>query len=374
MPLYHDDEQTMLQDTARGFFDEHAPVSHMRGLRDAKDPAGIAHELWRRCGEMGFTMALIPEEDGGLGLGHVEAGIVQEAIGRNLTPSPLLATAIGGVVALRAATNDLRTEWLPRIAEGVAIVALALEEGSKHAPDQITLKACKHADGFVLNGAKRFVPHAHIADLLIVSARSSPGAEPMLLAVTRETTGITMRTQQLADASLVSDIEFDDTVVEHSNVLVPPRDTGALLEEILNAVRVGAAAELIGLADGAMERTFAYLRDRKQFGVEIGSFQALQHRAAHLYGEVELARAAVLKAQRELDGGSGDRSRHAMVAKAIASQAATLAVQEGVQMHGGIGMTDEHDIGLFMKRARVLAELYGDTNYHAHRLASVNGY
>ena len=378
MPLFLDDEQILLHDTARGFVETAAPVSHLRALRDTDDPRGWSAEVWAGFAEMGFPGILISEDHGGLGLGAVEAGIVLEQVGRNLTPSPFLSTAVGGAVALRDAGVGLRCQWLPGLADGTFTVALAIDEGSRHRPERIAMSARREGDGFVLSGEKRLVVGGHVADLLIVAARTSGtagSAEGLtLFAIQRDQPGMSVKTDRLADSSLSSRILFEDLFVAADTMIGEVDGGWSILSVVLDHLRTGAAAELTGVASAAMERTFAYLRERVQFGEIIGTFQALQHRAAHLYAEAEVASAAVLKAQQLLDASDPRAHAAAMVAKAQAGLVAALAVQEAVQMHGGIGMTDEHDIGLFMKRARVLGELYGDADELADRLARLSAF
>lgn len=369
MPLYLTDEQAMLRDTARDFVAEHAPVSHMRGLRDAGDATGFSRDLWKQFAELGFTGILVPEAQGGLGLGHVEAGVVLEEIGRNLSPSPFLSTAVGAVAALSGTAHADR--WFPGIVAGETVAALAIDERAKH-DGRTTLAAERAGNGFRLTGTKQFVAHGHVADLLLVSARTEGGVT--LFALPRDLPGLTAAPERLADASIAARITFDGVAVD-ADAVVGEVDAGdGPLARLLAAGRTGAAAELLGVGGGAMDRTVAYLKERKQFGQPIGSFQALQHRAAHLYSEMEVARAAVLKAQQLLDAGDARADEAVSVAKAMTGLATTLAVQEGIQMHGGIGMTDEYDIGFYMKRARVLAELFGDANFHADALARAAGY
>jgi len=375
MPLYLNDEQTMLRESAHQFVAEAAPVSHMRALRDANDATGFSRDLWKQFAEMGFTGILIPEADGGLGLGHVEAGVVLEEIGRNLSPSPFLTTAVAAVAALNGTAQ--RERWFPGILSGETVAALAIDERAKHG-DAIGMKAERSGNGFKLTGAKQFVAHGHVADLLIVAARTAGSPEDAdgvtLFAVPKDAANLTADPQRLADASLAARMTFDGVEVDADAVIGDVDGGRAVLNALLGAGRTGAAAEMLGVGGGAMDMTVQYLKERKQFGVLIGSFQALQHRAAHLYSELEVARAAVLKAQQLLDAGDAKADEAVSVAKAMAGMASTLAVQEGVQMHGGIGMTDEYDIGFYMKRGRVLAELFGDTNYHADALARAAGY
>jgi len=375
MPLYLDDDQTTLQDTIRDFVAENAPVSHLRGLRDADDPAGFSRDLWRQFAEMGFTGILVGEDQGGLGMGNVEAGIVLEEIGRNLSPSPFLTTAVAAVEALRGTPHAER--WYPGIVAGETVAALAIDEGAKHR-DRVALKAERSGNGFRLSGEKRFVTHANTADLLIVAARTAGSAEDAdgitLFAVPKDAAKLDVRAERLADSSVAAHLDFDGVELD-ADAVIGEVDAGRdPLQRLLRAGRTGASAELLGVGGGAMAMTVGYLKERKQFGQLIGSYQALQHRAAHLYSEMEVARAAVLKAQQLLDAGSDKADEAVSVAKAMTAMATTLSVNEGVQMHGGIGMTDEYDIGFYMKRARVLAELWGDANFHADKLARAAGY
>ena len=375
MPLYLDDDQTTLQDTIRDFVADAAPVSHMRALRDADDPTGFSRDLWKQFAEMGFTGILVGEDQGGLGLGHVEAGVVLEEIGRNLSPSPFLTTAVAAVEALKGTGQAERR--LPGIVAGETIAALAIDERAKHGP-AIAMRAERSGNGFRLTGEKRFVTHGHVADLLIVAARTA-GTDTdkdgvTLFAVDKGAAGLSADAERLTDASLAARLTFDGVEVDADAVIGEVDAGSGPLDRLLRAGRTGAAAELLGVGGGAMDMTVGYLKERRQFGQLIGSYQALQHRAAHLYSELEVARAAVLKAQQLLDAGSERADEAVSVAKAMTAMATTLSVQEGVQMHGGIGMTDEYDIGFYMKRARVLAEMFGDANFHADRLATAAGY
>ncbi|WP_341204414.1 acyl-CoA dehydrogenase [uncultured Sphingomonas sp.] len=375
MPLYLNDDQTALQDTIRDFVADHAPVTHMRALRDSKDAAGFSRDLWKSFAEMGFTGILIDEAEGGLGLGHVEAGVVLEEIGRNLSPSPFLATAVAAVEALKGTAHAAR--WFPGILAGETVAALAIDEAAKHR-DTIGLRAERSGNGFKLTGKKQFVTHGHVADLLIVAARTTGNADDAegitLFAIPKGAANLTATPERLADASLAARLDFDGVELDADAVIGEVDHGRSPLDRLLRAGRTGAAAELLGVGGGAMDMTVGYLKERKQFGALIGSFQALQHRAAHLYSEMEVARAAVLKAQQVLDAGSEAADTAVSVAKAMTAMATTLSVQEGVQMHGGIGMTDAYDIGFYMKRARVLAEMFGDANFHADKVARAAGY
>jgi alkylation response protein AidB-like acyl-CoA dehydrogenase len=371
MPLYLTEDQTMLRDTAREFMaSEGAIASQLRKYRDMNCKDGFGHALWRQFGEMGFTGILVDEADGGMGMGHVEAGIVLEEIGRNLTPSPFLITSVAVVEALRG--TSLRERWLPGILAGETVAALAVDEGPKHRPEAIAMQATRSGNGFRLSGAKQFVVQGASADFFVAAARAEEGLT--LFAVEKGAKGLDVEGVRLADSSIAARLEFRDVEVDADAVIGEVGQGEKLLSRVLNGARAGAASEMVGVASGAMDMTVDYLKQRKQFGRLIGEFQALQFRAAHLYSELEIARAAALKAQQLLDEKSDEAEAMVSVAKAKAGRVSTLAVQEGVQMHGGIGMTDEYDIGLYMKRDRVLNELFGDPNYHSDRLARLKGY
>ena len=378
MPLYLNDDQAMLQDSARDFISGEAPVSHLREFRDKNCKDGFGHALWKQFGEMGFTGILVSEEDGGLGLGNVEAGVVLEEIGRNLTPSPFLTTSVVGVEALNAAGKDMRDRWLPGILSGETVLGVAIDESIKHRPENIAMKAERSGNGFKLNGKKQFVIQGASADMLIVAARTGGSAGETdgltVFAVEKDAAGLSAESARLVDSAMAAHVEFDNVEVNADAVIGEVDQGWDVLTRMLRAGRVGSAAEAVGVGSGAMDITFDYMKQRKQFGTLIGAFQALQHRAAHLYSEMEVARSAVLKAQQLLDEGNAGAELMVSVAKAKAGRATNLAVREGVQMHGGIGMTDEYDIGLYMKRDRALAEFMGDANYHANRVAEMNGY
>ena len=379
MALVLTEEQSMLRDSARGLISDNAPVSHLRQLRDAKDATGFSRDLWKAFAEMGFSGLLVPENFGGSGLGCVEAGVVMEEIGRTLMPSPFLATSVLAASALsRGGSEAQKAAHLPRISDGSLLAALAIDEGAKHRPLQINLQAVRSGNGFRLNGAKAFVVDGHTADLLIVAARSGGSAGERngvtLFLVDPKAKGIAIERTAMVDSHNAARIEFSNVEVNADHVLGEVDQGAALLEGVLNIGRGAVASEMVGLSEEVFGRTVTYLRERKQFGKLIGEFQALQHRAAQLYIDIEITRAAVLKALQTLDGDFDKAGAAVAVAKARAGSTATLAVQEGVQMHGGMGMTDQFDIGFFMKRARVCQELFGDANYHADQLARMKSY
>ncbi|MEH6563808.1 MAG: acyl-CoA dehydrogenase family protein [Halopseudomonas sp.] len=377
--LVLNEEQQMLKDAATRFMSESAPVSQLRALRDNNDETGFSRELWQSMVEMGFVGTLIPEALGGSQFGYVGMGQVSEQAGRNLSASPLLSTAVGGVAALMLAGSSAQQEaLLPKVAAGELLLALAVDEAPRHNPAQVGTRLEAKGDAYVLSGRKQFVVDGHVADKLIVSARST-GAENeregiSLVLVDRTAAGVSVERVSMADSRNAALVTFDQAQVAADDLLGQPGQGFAALELTLDVVNGQLAAELLGISLESFARTVAYLQERKQFGVTIGSFQALQHRCAHLFSEIELVKSAVLKALMALDAGAEDAAQLVSLAKAKACEVAELATNEGVQMHGGMGMTDEFDIGLFMKRARCVQALFGDYRYHANRFAQLRGY
>src|ERR671912_196831 len=369
------DDQKMLQETAASFLREEGSVAkQLRQWRDTGCTDGYGSDFWKQFAKLGLTGICIPEDQGGLGLGSVEAALVLEEIGRNLTPSPFLTTAVAGARAIDGTAHAER--WYPGILSGETVLALAVEEGRRHAPEQTALSAERRGNGFVLNGAKQFVVQGNSADMVLTLARTggSPGDRDGLTLFAIGNGAAEVESVTLADSSKAARLKFDNVELDADAVVGDVDNGWAPLARALDAGRAGAAAELVGVAAGATTMTVDYLKQRKQFGKLIGEFQSLQHRAAHLYGEIEIARAAALKAAELIDSGDEKAELMVGVAKANAASVSKLAVQEGVQMHGGIGMTDEHDVGLYMKREAVLGELFGDVYFHRNMVAELSGY
>ena len=372
MPLILTEEQVMLRDAVDGFLKENAPIKHLRTLRDDRDADGVSRALWQAFGEMGFAGVIIGEEHGGSGLGAVEAGVIAEGLGRTLTPSPFLGSSILSASVLKDIGNADQKFWLSKIAAGEAILSLAVDEGAKHAPHKIATRYERSGNGFKLEGAKAMVLDGHIADALIVAAQGDEGLS--LFLIDPKTAGIEIERTVMVDAHNAARITLRDVAIDADAVLGNIGGGQASLDKALSLGRAVAAASLNGAGDQAFQITLDYLKTRQQFGKLIGEFQALQHRAAHLYTELELTKAATLGALQAVDEGREGAELATSIAKAKAGKVAELAVQEGVQMHGGVGMTDEFDIGLYMKRVRVLNETLGDSHHHLNRLALARGY
>jgi len=373
MSLVLNSETQMVRDTAHEFFRDRSPVTALRKLRDTADPLGYDPALWRTMAELGWTGFLVPEEYGGTAFGLTGLAQVTEAAGRTLAATPLMATAlIGASLLALGGTDAQKGEHLPSLVAGERLFALALEETAHHNPTRITTTATRTDGGYALNGSKTFVLDGHVADILVVVARTSGGVS--LFLVPGDAPGVTRTRTIMLDSRNAANIVLDNVAVG-PDALLGPLDGGAdLLEAVLDRARAGLAAEMLGAAAEAFERTVQYLKDRRQFGVVIGSFQALKHRAAQMFCEVEITRSAVLAACSALDDRANDAPALCSLAKVKANDTLYLCGNEGVQMHGGIGMTDEHEIGFFMKRARVAQATFGTAAFHRDRYAALMGY
>jgi alkylation response protein AidB-like acyl-CoA dehydrogenase len=372
------EEQTMLRDAAKSWVAEKSPVTAFRKMRDSGAENGFDPAVWRDMAEMGWTGILVPENYGGSGLGYLTLGLVLEETGRTLTASPLLSTAVATTALLLAGTDAQKSAWLPKFAEGKAIGALAVDEGAHHAPEKIALKATKDGGGYKLSGKKSFVADGGAADVIVVAARTSgkPGDATgiTLFLVLGNAAGLTREKLKTVDSRGHANLTFKDVAIGADAVLGSVDQGGAVLESILDRARAATAAEMLGAAVQSFDVTLEYLKTRVQFGQVIGTFQALQHRAAKMFTDLELTRSCVEAALNAIDKNANDVGALCSLAKARASDTWHLVSNEMVQMHGGIGMTDAHDAGLYLKRARVAEAAFGGASYHRDRYARLMGY
>lgn len=372
------EEQTLLRDAARTWTQEKSPVSAFRKMRDSGAPLGYDPAAFAEMAEMGWTGVIIPEAYGGSDFGYLSLGLILEETGRTLTASPILASvaAAGGI--LLAGTEAQKQKWLTPIASGELVGALAVDEGPHHAPEKVALTAKKKGDGWVLDGAKIFVLEGMAAGLLVVSARTSGapvGREGIsLFLVPADSKGISRKALKLADSRGAANITFASVEVGPDALLGEEGKGADALDAILDRARAGLAAEMLGSALQAFEITLEYLKTRVQFGQVIGAFQALQHRAAKMFTELELSRSCVEAALTAIDNGSPDTAELVSLAKAKMGDTLHLVSNEMVQMHGGIGMTDAHDAGLYLKRARAAETAFGGQSFHRNRYARLQGY
>jgi len=368
--LVETEEEKILRDAARKFLDQNAPVSRLRELRDrgeCSDP-----EMWKEMAAMGWTGVLVPAANGGSEMGFAAASALAEEMGKTLVNSPFLSTAVMAVTALRRSDGPETAKRLSQIADGKLTYAFAIDETSRFDPDSMDLRAEQDGNGFRLNGRKQFVVDGSGADRLLVAASTEAGMT--LFDIPADRPGVTRDATPMIDSRDSADIEFDSVSVTGDEIVGDLGQGMAALKPALEAGQAVLAAEMTGLAAGVFGMTVGYLKERTQFGLPIGSFQALQHRAAHLWCECELTASAVLNAARMLDQDPENATMAVSLAKARATATAQLATQEGVQIHGGIGMTDEYDAGFFMKRARVSSEWLGDYGYHAEIVARYRGF
>jgi acyl-CoA dehydrogenase len=381
MDLVLTEEQELLARTAREFVTGRSSLKRIRELRDRNDADGFSRELWREMAALGWLGITIPEPLGGAGLGWMDQMVVLEAMGRGLVPEPFVSTVLLGSSLLLGGSAAQQKEYLPQIAAGERIFTLAYQErGSRYDATKVATTATKHGAGFTLTGEKIHVLDGHVADRLVVSARTAgaPGDAHgiTLFLLPADTPGITIERQSRIDSRNAALVRLDGVEAGPDTVLGAVDQGGALLGRGLDRATIGLTAEMLGSMSAAFETTVDYLKTRVQFGVPIGSFQALKHRAAKMYVELELARSAVMGAHRALDERRDDATvaRLASLAKARCSDAFVLIANECVQMHGGIGVTDEHDVGFFFKRARVAAATFGDAAFHRERTALLAGY
>ena len=382
MALVLSEDQQLLKDSAKSFCEQNAPISVLRRLRDSKDEQGYDQAVWSQMIELGWAGMAIPEAYGGYDFGYGGLGIVLEETGKTLVSSPLISTVLVGATAIaQLGSEKQKQNFLPKIIAGELLTALALDEHTSHNPIKIATTAVKVEGGYSLNGSKTFVLDGHIANMLIVVARTSSetsneqGISLFLVGANAE--GLSVARTIMVDSRNSSNIQFDNVVVAEEAVLGKLDQGFSGLDRVLDIARIGIAAEMLGSMQAVFESILAFLKQREQFGVLIGSFQGLQHRAAEMYSEIELCKSAVRAALSGLDDPEttqAEVAELASMAKAKLSEVFFLVSNEGIQMHGGIGMTDEFDVGFFIKRARVAQQFLGDASFHRDRYASLNGF
>jgi alkylation response protein AidB-like acyl-CoA dehydrogenase len=379
MSLILNEDQRMLKESALGFCRENVPLSVLRRLRDTGDELGFDQGIWRQIVELGWAGMTIPEAYGGFEFGFSGLGIVLEASGRSLLNSPLISTVLLSATAINlGGSEEQKQAILPAVVAGDKVLAMAFDEKPHHNPADVQTSAVADGDGFLLNGRKVMVLDGHVADWLIVSARTSGSTADesgiTLFLVDAHARGVRVVRNHMVDGRNAATVTLQNVRVGTDSLLGNHDQGYVLLERVLDAGRVGLAAEMLGSMQEVFERIIEYLRHREQFGVPIGAFQALQHRAADMYCEIELCKSAVLAALNALDSESDEVPLLASLAKTKCSEVFFTISNEGVQMHGGIGMTDEFDIGFFLKRARVAQQLLGDQVYHRNRYATLKGF
>ena len=380
MALVLTEDQELLAQTARDFVRTNSPLSRLRALRDGQDSVGFSPDLWQEMAQLGWAGILIPEEYGGAGLGLADLAVVLEAVGRNLAPEPFLSTVLlGGQLLADAGSPEQKQAWLSGVATGEKILALAYQEArSRYDLNRVSTRATAEGDAWRLSGEKIQVLDGQNADALIVSARTSgEDTDPdgiTLFLIAPDTPGVALIPQTRVDGRAAALVNLDGVKVGAESIVGTVGQGFQTLSHIVDLATVGLCAEMLGGMSQIFEDTLDYLKTREQFGVVIGSFQALKHRAANVFMEIELCRSAVMAAANAADAGESDLALLVSLAKARCSDAFVLATNEGVQMHGGIGMTDEHDAGLYLKRARAAEMTFGDAVWHRDRWARLRDY
>ena len=380
MALVLTEDQQMLKSSAADFVKKESPVTRVRQLRDSDDPIGYSPQVWAKMAALGWPAILLPEEYGGLGMGYVEMACVLEECGRNLVPEPLLSSVLLGANAILLGGSEAQKQaLLPSVADGSRTMALAWQErGARYERTVSAMRAEKKGAGYSITGEKTLVLDGASATTLVVVARTS-GSDAdadglSMFVVERGAAGLVTVPQKTMHLRASAVVRLSGVEVPASALVGEEGKAAAVLDDVLDRATAGLCAEMLGNMKATFEMTLEYLKTRKQFGVPIGSFQALKHRAAKVFVELELARSAVLGAATALDNGAKDVRALISVAKARCSDAAVLTAYEGIQMHGGIGMTDEHDVGLYAKRLRGSEMTFGDAAWHRDRFATLQGF
>ncbi len=374
------DEQQLLRESAADFVRDNSSLRRIRALRDSRDADGFSRQLWHRMAELGWLGIIFPESLGGLGLGYKELSLVLEELGKGLMPEPWLSTVLlGGTAVWRGGGEAQQSAVLPRLIGGELLIACAYQEPqSRYDLTCVTTRAGRDGSGWRLDGEKTLVFDAHVADQLVVSARTGGGASDptgiTVFLVDAAAPGVSITRQSMLDSRNAGRVRLEGVRVSADDVLGGVDQGATLLADVVDRATAGLCAEMLGSMEAAFAMTLEYLKTRQQFGVPIGSFQSLKHRAAILFTEIELARSATMAAAMALDEGPDHAAALVSVAKARCSDAFLLVANEGIQMHGGIGMTDEHDIGFFLKRARAAEITFGDAAFHRDRFAALQGY
>ena len=379
MKLILNEEQQFLKDTAKNFAEERTPVNHFRSLRDNKDDLLWDKDTWKEMVNLGWSGILIPEEYGGSNFGLAGISVILQECGKTLTPSPLFATGVLGAYAIsQYGTEEQKKKYLPQIANGEITTAIAIDESSHHNPLNINTSAVSKDNSYILNGKKVFVVDGASADLLIVVARTSgqtgDSTGLTLFLVENNQPSINVVKLDMADSRNYANITFSDITVQKENILGDIEAGGEAIENILDIGRIAISAEMLGNTEAAFESTINYLKERKQFGVLIGTFQALQHRAAEMFCEIELTKSSIMAAMQGADNNSNELQRLASLAKTMAGETLHLVSNEAIQMHGGIGVTDEYDLGFYLKRSRVVEQIFGCSKFHTERYANISGF
>ncbi|MBN09078.1 MAG: acyl-CoA dehydrogenase [Flavobacteriaceae bacterium] len=372
MPLILTDEEKMLKEAANEFLASNSSLKSFRKLRD-NNYQSFDQDLWKGMIEMGWTALTIPEAYGGLDFGYTGLGQILEETGKTLAKSPLISSILFSATAIRLCDNEnLKSKWLPELMKGNILMALALDEKAHFDPNNINSTAKLSGNKYVINGKKKMVLDGSNADYFIVVVNEANMTSFFLIDV--KSKGIEIKSDILMDTGEYSSVVFNKVSVASENKLNIKTNGDSILQSLLNITSAGLASEMLGSMQAAFEKTMDYIKEREQFGNKIGKNQSLQHRAALLFCEIELCKSIVLKALKAIDNDETKKIEFSHLAKAKLGEVLKLTTNEAIQMHGGIGVTDDADIGFYLKRARVIQHLMGDKNYHLNCIAKIKGY
>ena len=378
MSLVLNEEQIFLKDSAKKFALEKTPTTHFREVRDSELEDCYDEKIWQEMVSLGWSGILVPEEYGGSNFGVAGISSILEELGRTLTPSPLFSTAVVGVSLIKHANDDVKKEILPKVVSEGLRICFALEESNHHDPLKTSCKAEKNGKTYKISGEKTFVIDGGFSDKIVIACRTS-GEEGSkeglsLFILDSGSEGLTVMPTKMVDSRNAANMKFDNVTVSEEMLIGEEGSAYEIIDSVLDISRAAISAEMLGSALQAYEITLDYLKEREQFGSKIGSFQALQHRAAVMFSELELCKSCVIESITSFDEGGNDSERLASLSKAKIGEVFHLVSNESVQMHGGIGVTDEYDIGLYLKRARVAEQIFGNSDFHKNRYAELTGY
>jgi alkylation response protein AidB-like acyl-CoA dehydrogenase len=378
MSLVLNEEQIFLKDSAKKFALEKTPTTHFREVRDSELENCYDEKIWQEMVSLGWSGILVPEEYGGSNFGVAGISSILEELGRTLTPSPLFSTAVVGVSLVKHANDNVKKEILPKVVSEGLRICFALEESNHHDPLKTSCKAEKNGNTYKISGEKTFVVDGGFSDKIVIACRTS-GEEGnkeglSLFILDSGSEGLTVMPAKMVDSRNSANMKFDNVTVSEEMLIGEEGSAYEIIDSVLDISRAAISAEMLGSALQAYEITLDYLKEREQFGSKIGSFQALQHRAAVMFSELELCKSCVIESITSFDEGGNDSERLASLSKAKIGEVFHLVSNESVQMHGGIGVTDEYDIGLYLKRARVAEQIFGNSDFHKNRYAELTGY
>ncbi|MET0968867.1 MAG: pimeloyl-CoA dehydrogenase small subunit [Tardiphaga sp.] len=371
------EEQRLLKDSVDGLLKSSYDFETRKKYRAEK--GGWSRDVWGKFAEQGLLGLPFSEDDGGFGAGPIETMIVMEALGRNLVIEPYLDTVVLGGGFLRRSSGDQRAAHLPGIVDGSKTFAFAqLEKNSRYDLGDVTTTAKKSGAGYVLNGEKFVVGHGDTADTLIVTARSAGGQRDAggvgVFLVPADAKGVDVKGYETQDGGRAADITFSNVEVGADAVIGDAESGLPLVEQVVDDARIALCAEAVGAMEEALKVSVEYIKERKQFGVAIGSFQALQHRAADMFTALEQARSmSILASMAATYDDLDERAKTIAAAKVQIGRSARFVGQSGVQLHGGVGVTMEYRIGHYFKRLTMIEQQFGDADYHLRRVAAVGG-